>query len=319
MAFWRRDPMEAAFWEDNTTRQLLLTIDKYFWPIACFNIVTSMTSARRFFHPCAMIVSGIMLFIIGLTTSMTAVAIRRDPERYYRHRQKIMVCNRVGRVVAFAITMLYMNVDKVEKNVQDRLLRGKHPMLFVLILLAHAIGNHQMWGLYFLLPVRLGIWLDLLQQGMRLVVTVMYCVRVIQIPPLRQYVTSLCTTMNTFLNTDMLIPLGVPTAPMALFDARCVEDGPLLLTLFSWWFWGCFWPTFTVWYCERLLKKRFMRRQQGIEGEGGDLWVAIRNYLFINVTVACGSWQLLQLLLAYGSNRDRIVRALLYSPWRHLA
>lgn len=311
--------MEEAFWEDNATRELLFTIDSCVWPMAVMSILFSMTSIYRLVQPGAQLVLGFIMGTIALTTGMTAVAMKWDLEGYYKHRGKLMALNRLGRIVYFAVVMLFMDVDLMVQYVDWRLARGAHPLLVLKSLLGKGVGNHQIWGFLFPMAVGQGIWLDILQQGMRLVVMVMYCVRLIQGPVLRPVAVSVCIDLNMVLNTDMLPTLGTPFLPVALLDARCVEDGPLLLALFSWWYGGCFWPTFTVWYIEGLLKKRFVRQWGGNAGEFAGWWATIRDYVLVNVIVACVSWPLLQQLLAHGSNRDLLVRTLLSSPWGHLA
>lgn len=314
MALWQRNLVEAAFWEDDTTRNVLLTIDRSFWGVCLLNVVGASVAIFRFIQfPSQLIWWGKIVVYFAAAVAV-AVAIKRDPEEYYRHRRMVMYGNRVIRILLYPVLMLLLDEEALVKfYISDKLAAGRHAGVVVFWILAQMSGSDLPWGLYFPLPAREGIWLDIAQQSMRLFVTATRCERFLQHPSLQPTVIFMCQGMNVFLSSDMLTPMGAQLRQD--FDTQCVEDGPLLLTLFVWLFFGCFWPTFTVWYCELTLKSRFIRRQQGIVEGRPDLWSLTWPYLWTHYIVASAAWPLLQVVLAHRVNREVLMRVLHSTPW----
>lgn len=314
MAFWGVDTFDSMFWEDETTRNVLLTIDSSLWKPNFVNLMAGAVSIHRF------VCSDFRFWVVVLVLTVPYIvipraiarAIKRDPVLFYRQRGKIMLLNRLMYICMESVVMLIVTDTAVVERIHYRLAVGTKEIVLVLWILVQTLRNHHPWSLYFPLPFKQSIWLDILQQAARLVVVGGFTVRLLEVPQLRPAVTSMCTTMNVFLNTDLISVLPMASVDVKKLDSHCVQDGPLLLTVFVWGFWGCFWPTFTVWYAEFMLKKQFMRQQHGIVGAGPDIWGWAKPYLLTYFIVASAWWPALHVLLAQPHVRDLILRIVLY-------
>lgn len=315
MPFWRISPLEQEFLEDDSTRHVLLTIDCSFWAICTVN-----TCAQFFWFPRIVVDStmrtctGAAIVLYMLIAALVMVAVIKYPMGYYRHRDKVMIFNRSIRILIYALACWYADtyVDDVlaerEKKfyVTDKLAAGRHPLLIIFLILTQVPGNHLLWSLYFPLPIYQGLWLDLVQAGVKLI-SVKRIVRLLELIDMRGPVASVCRSMNLPFNVYSMAMMYV-----APFGKRCGKDGALLLSLFTWGFFGSFWPTFTAWYCESVLRDRFLRRRHHGVGQHRVLWGSIQQYLGTNIVVASFFWLVLQVLLIPERNREMVMRALLF-------
>lgn len=316
MVLTNRDPSEDAFWQDIGTQSVLLTIDRCFWPICLINILVEFAWVPRVVlrgvgerlqparYSLAVVLCGHLMAALAVS-----MAIKRNRALYYRHRGKVMLFNRLIRIALYAQFFRY--VDKQHELmafVTDKITAGRNVLLVIILILIHVPGNHLLWSLYFPLPFNQSIWLDIVQQGVRLM-TVTRCARLLGHRDLRPTVTSACKALNAYINM-----YSMETMQREPFDRRCVEDGPLLLSLFSWWFFGSFLPTYTAWYCESMLRQKFRRRQLNTVGGFWDLPHSFLLYLTVSMAVASFSWVGLQLLMAPQRNRDLVLGVL---HWIH--
>lgn len=317
MPFWRQHtPLEQAFWQDDTTRNVLLTIDRWFWAICLVNVLSQPFWFPRLLDSVVYLTVQALSWCYLIVAVAVAIAITRDEVRYYRHRGKVMFFNRSVRILAYALLGHYVDEQAMVKlYVTDKIAAGRHPLLVVFLILSQVTGNNLLWTLYFPLPFGHGIWLDIVQQGLRILMSGMRSARLLGEPVLRPTVTSMCEVLNA-----SLIGLPLVSVPMQPFDVCCAEDGPLLLSLYSWWFFGSFWPSFITWYCEYVMRENFERRRREADGEQlgreadrdeWDLRASTRSCIWM-FSMASVSWLLLHGLLGSESTRTLVVRALLF-------
>lgn len=311
MPFWRRTAFEEAFWRDDSTRSVLLTIDKSFWAVYIVNLVIDGVAFPRVFNGRACVWIGAVSCLFLAMVLAVPVAIRRDQAVYYKHRGLLMFMNRAVQLVFCFMLSLGLNDHVLMKlYVTDKLAVGRDRLLVVFLILTHLNGVYLLWTFYFPLPFSQGVWIDLVQMIVRLVITTRRCVYLLAQPDLKPTVTAICTTMNNAL---------VSMHPMALvlvrkFNLHCEDDAPLLLALFSWWYFGTFLPSFSAWYVEWVLKEKFAERRQLVEDGGPGFPVAPSGFQFLLIItlVAMLYWMSLHLLLGPQRSRDRVWRALLF-------
>lgn len=301
-----------AFWEDGTTRDVLLTIDRSFWAVCLLNVVVGFVVVSGFFHY-RMIWQAVL--IVYLTAALAvAAAIGRNPDQYYRHRGKVMLANRVVRIVVYPIMVLFINEEALVKlYITDKLAGGRSPGMVIFWILAQMSGCDLPWGLYFPLPFSQGIWLDIAQQFMRLMVTAMRCAHLLQHPSLKPSVTLLCNRLHAYLDNGMVYPMGSPLR--GTLDQQCTKEGPLVLSLFMWWYLGCFCPSFSLWYVESTMKRRFRMRRRGNDDEQLGIWEMVWPYPWTLYVVASSTWPVLQVLLAHRASREALLMFLRGTPW----
>lgn len=307
--------MERAFWEDPTTRELLLTLDGSFWPICLVNIVADYVWSSAVVGCCQHLLSianVIRLFYL-IAAIGVAFAVRRYPDWYYKHRVGIMLLNRVVRVTIYSTLAFQLDhVEYVKQRIAEKLAGGRQAVLAVLQVLCMRFSVHLPWGLYFPLPFRWAIWLDIVQQALRLLCGARICLEVLETSGLRPTVTAACRQMTMF-HILVVAPEIVYQEIYPRLDQQCTEQGPLLLSLYIWWFVGCFWPTFTLWFVEFALRERFVvRRRANIRpGLRAGVWGLGWTYLIAHYFVSAVSWCCLQVLLLSKERYDFILRVLL--------
>lgn len=163
---------------------------------------------------------------------------------------------------------------------------GHRKVVVMLIGALKLTGGAHPWSLYFPLPFRYSLILDLVQNLAHLRVHVPLVRKLLVSPLLREACQGLVGALNGLF---MQLPVKNTT--------RSHEDSAVLLSLYMWFFFAAFLPMFTAWYIEMVYKERFVADVVPGRLKEPIAFYALA-YLLVFLLVAIQSWNVLYLLVA---------------------